>query len=270
MRWGDHEIRWIRPLRSILCLFDGEVVPVEFGRCAPAPPLAAIASSRPRQSRCGTSRTIARSWRLPTSSWTAPSGAGDRDRGSRLARDEDLRLRQDPALLAELAGLVEWPVALLGRIDQRFMALPEEVLVTAMRHHQKYLALEDADGRLAPRFVAVANLPTKDGRAVGRGQRARVARAPVGRAVLLGQGPEAAAREPVPELDGVVFHARLGSLGAKAARLEKLAGWIAQHVPEAKPELAAGQGCWPRPIWSPAWSASSRTPGHHGPALRAA
>ena len=176
---------------------------------------------------------------------------------ARLARDEDLRLRQDPALLAELAGLVEWPVALLGRIDQRFMALPEEVLVTAMRHHQKYLALEDADGRLAPRFVAVANLPTKDdGRAVIAGNE-RVLRAPVGRAVLLGQGPEAAAREPVPELDGVVFHARLGSLGAKAARLEKLAGWIAQRVPEAKPERDTGRA-WPRPIWSPAWSASSR------------
>ena len=108
MRWGDHEIRWIRPLRSILCcLFDGDVVPVEFG-----PLRAGAITLRPSLPRAGANRgaelrgLLSRSWRLPTSGWTARIGAGDRDR-RRIARDEDLRLREDPALLAELAGLVD-------------------------------------------------------------------------------------------------------------------------------------------------------------------
>jgi glycyl-tRNA synthetase beta chain len=244
MRWGDHEIRWIRPLRSILCLFDGEVVPVEFGPLraraityghrflAPAP-----IEVRNFQDYC---RKLAAAYvRLEGAERQqaiATEAAG-------LARDDCLRLRQDPALLAELTGLVEWPVALLGRIDKRFMALPEEVLVTAMRHHQKYIALEDGDGRLAPRFVAVANLPAKDdGRAVIAGNE-RVLRARLWDAQFFwDKDRKRRLASRVPELDGVVFHARLGSLGAKAARLEKLAGWIAQHVPEAKPELATRAG----------------------------
>ena len=68
----------------------------------------------------------------------------------RLARAERLRVRHDPGFSASSTGLVEWPVPLLGRIEPRFMDLPQEVLVTAMRQHQKYLALEDAEGGSRP------------------------------------------------------------------------------------------------------------------------
>ena len=74
MRWGGYGIRWVRPLRGILCLFDGEVVPLEFGPLRAGATTAAIGSSRLLRSRSGTSRTIAGSWRQPTSGWTAPSG----------------------------------------------------------------------------------------------------------------------------------------------------------------------------------------------------
>ncbi len=244
MRWGDHEIRWIRPLRSILCLFDGEVVPVEFG------PLRAGATTQGHRFLAPAPIEVRdfEDYRQKLAAAYVQLDGAERQRAiaieaARLAREENLRLREDPALLAELAGLVEWPVALLGRIDQRFMALPEEVLVTAMRHHQKYLALEDAEGRLAPRFVAIANLPTKDdGRAVVAGNE-RVLRARLWDAQFFwDKDRKRPLASRVPELDGVVFHARLGSLGAKAARLEKLAGWIAQRVPGATPELAARAG----------------------------
>jgi glycyl-tRNA synthetase beta chain len=244
MRWGDHEIRWVRPLRSILCVFDGEVVPVEFG------PLRAGASTQGHRFLAPGSievRDFADYRQKLAAAYVQLDGA-ERQRaiktaGERLAHQQNLRLREDPALLAELAGLVEWPVALLGRIDQRFMALPEEVLVTAMRHHQRYLALEDAEGRLAPCFVVVANLPTKDdGRAVVAGNE-RVLRARLWDAQFFwDKDRKRPLASRVPELDGVVFHARLGSLGAKAARLEKLAAWIAQLVPGATPELAARAG----------------------------
>ena len=273
MRWGDHEIRWIRPLRSILCLFDGEVVPVEFG------PLRAGATTQGHRFLAPAPIEVRdfEDYRQKLAAAYVQLDGAERQRAiateaARLAREENLRLREDPALLAELAGLVEWPVALLGRIDQRFMALPEEVLVTAMRHHQKYLALEDAEGRLAPRFVAVANLPTKDdGRAVVAGNE-RVLRARLWDAQFFwDKDRKRPLASRVPELDGVVFHARLGSLGAKAARLEKLAGWIAQRVPEANARArdsgrAAGQGRSGHRHGRRVPGA----PGHHGPALRAA
>jgi glycyl-tRNA synthetase beta chain len=240
MRWGDHGIRWVRPLHGILCLFDGQVVPLGFG------PLRAGATTRGHRflapaafqvrgfdDYCG--KLAAAYVRLD---------GGDRAReiagaAARAAGEEGLRLRDDPALLAEVAGLVEWPVVLLGRIDEHFMALPEEVLVTAMRHHQKYLAVEDAQGRLAPRFVMVANLEARPGNDAIIAGNERVLRARLFDARFFwDQDRKRPLFARVPELDGVVFHARLGSLGAKAARLETLAGWLAQRVPEAGPELA--------------------------------
>ncbi len=244
MRWGDHEVRWIRPLRSILCLLDGEVVSVEFG------PLRASGTTEGHRflARGPIEVRDFQDYHQKLAAAYVQLDGAERQRAiraaaERLARDQNLRLREDPALLTELAGLVEWPVALLGGIDERFMALPEEVLVTAMRHHQKYLALEDEDGRLAPRFVAVANLPTKDaGRAVVAGNE-RVLRARLWDAQFFwDKDCRRSLASRIPELAGVVFHARLGSLGAKAARLEQLAGWLAQYVPGTEPELATRAG----------------------------
>jgi glycyl-tRNA synthetase beta chain len=244
MRWGSCEIRWVRPLRSILCLFDGEVVPIEFG------PLRAGTTTRGHRFLAPGPIEVRdfEDYRQKLAAAYVQLDSSERRReiateAARLARSQDLRLRDDPALLAELAGLVEWPVVLLGRIDQRFMALPEEVLVTAMRHHQKYLALEDADGRLAPRFVMVANLLAKDGgRAVVAGNE-RVLRARLWDAQFFwDQDRKRPLASRLPKLDGVVFHARLGSLGAKASRLESLAGGLAHRIPDARPELATRAG----------------------------
>jgi len=164
MRWGEHAIRWVRPLHGMVCLLDGQVVPLAFG------PLTAGALT------CG-HRFLApapievrgfEDYRQKLSAAYVQLDGDERQseiasEANELARSEQLAVRSDPGLLAELAGLVEWPVVLLGRIDPRFMALPQEVLVTSMRQHQKYLALEDRDGQLAPRFLVVANVPAEDG-----------------------------------------------------------------------------------------------------------
>jgi glycyl-tRNA synthetase beta chain len=151
----------------------------------------------------------------------------------RLAHAVQLRVRHDPGLLGELAGLVEWPVPLLGRIEQRFMDLPQEVLVTSMRQHQKYLALEDADGRLAARFVIVANLCVEDDAAIVAGNE-RVLRARLWDAKFFwDQDRKATLASRLPGLDGMVFHARLGSLGDKVRRLEALVPRLAGGVPGA-------------------------------------
>jgi glycyl-tRNA synthetase beta chain len=241
MRWGAHAIRWIRPLHGILCLLDGAVVPVRFG------PLAAGASTRGHRFLAPAALTVRdfEDYRQQLTGAYVQLDAADRQReiaaeAARLARAERLRLRADPGLLSELAGLVEWPVVLLGGIDQRFMALPQEVLVTSMRQHQKYLALETAEGRLAPRFVVVANVPVEDGgRAIVAGNE-RVLRARLWDAQFFwDQDRKRPLASRVPQLDGVVFHARLGSLGAKVARLQSLSTWLAQRVPGARVEHSA-------------------------------
>jgi glycyl-tRNA synthetase beta chain len=240
MRWGDHEIRWVRPLQSILCLFDGEVVPLEFG------PLCAGDTTYGHRFLAPAPFRVSdfEDYRERLAGAYVQLDAAERrraiaDAAARIAGEEELRPRDDPALLAELAGLVEWPVVLLGRIDRDFMSLPQEVLVTSMRHHQKYLALEDAAGVLAPRFALVANLPASDGGAAVVAGNERVLRARLWDARFFwDQDRKRSLASRVPDLDGVVFHARLGSLGAKAVRLETLAGWLAQRVPRSRPELA--------------------------------
>ena len=244
MRWGGYGIRWVRPLRGILCTFDGEVVPLEFG------PLRAGATTRGHRFLAPAPievRDFENYRRKLAAAYVRLDGAERRRdiaaEAARVARGEGLRLREDPALLGEVAGLVEWPVVLLGRIEQRFMGLPEEILVTAMRQHQRYLATEDRDGRLAPRFILVANLPAKDGGEVIVAGNERVLRARLWDAQFFwDQDRKRPLASRVPELDGVVFHARLGSLGAKAARLEALARWMAQWVPGAQSDLAARAG----------------------------
>jgi glycyl-tRNA synthetase beta chain len=240
MRWGEHGIRWVRPLQSILCLLDGEVVPVTFG------PLTAGALTSGHRFIAPAPIEVRdfEDYRQKLAAAYVQLDGDDRRQkiageAARLARAENLVLGEDPALLAELTGLVEWPVVLIGRIDQRFMALPEEVLVTTMRHHQKYLALEDAEGRLAPRFLVVANVPAADGgRAIVAGNE-RVLRARLWDAQFFwDQDRTRPLASRVPELEGVVFHARLGSLGAKVARLQRLAQWLAERVPATRVEHA--------------------------------
>jgi glycyl-tRNA synthetase beta chain len=147
------------------------------------------------------------------------------------AKAAGLTVRPDPGLLAEVTGLVEWPVILIGSIDGEFMELPPEVLTTSMREHQKYFALENPDGTLAARFALAANRETADGgKAVIAGNE-RVLRARLSDAKFFwDQDRKQTLASRVPALDKVVFHARLGSLGQRTGRLSALAGMLAKHI----------------------------------------
>jgi glycyl-tRNA synthetase beta chain len=241
MRWGPHEVRWVRPLHRILCLLDGTVVPLAFGPVAAGSlteghrfhargPLE-VKGVADYRAQLAAAKVV-----LDPAERRARIQAG----AERLAAEAGLRLRHDPGLLDEVAGLVEWPVPLLGRIDASFMELPREVLVTSMRQHQKYLALEDEAGQLSDRFVVVANLEAADGgQAIVAGNE-RVLRARLWDARFFwDQDRRRRLIERVPALDGVVFHAALGSLGAKVRRIEALAAWLAVRIEGADPQLTA-------------------------------
>ncbi|HEX6141667.1 MAG TPA: glycine--tRNA ligase subunit beta [Geminicoccaceae bacterium] len=240
MRWGTHDVRWVRPLHGIVCLFDGRPVPVAFG-----PVTAGATTWGHRFMAPGTIEASGfEDYREKLTAAYVQLDPADRrreirDEADRLAGADGHRLRPDDELIGELAGLVEWPVVLAGRIDDRFMVLPEEVLVTSMRQHQKYLAVEDEAGRLQPRFVMVANLVASDGgRAIVAGNE-RVLRARLFDAKFFyDQDRRRPLASRTGQLDKVVFHARLGSLGDKTRRLEELARHLAPRVPGAKPDLA--------------------------------
>ena len=240
MRWADGEARWVRPLQSILCLFAGEVVPFAF---------AGIASGR---------RTFGHRFLAPAAVEVrdfadyceqlaaarvmldaAERRAVIERRSSALAEAAGYRLRPDPTLLDEIAGLVEWPIPLLGRIDEAFMAIPPEVLVSTMRVNQKYLALLTADGGLAPAFVTVANIEAPDGgKAIVAGNE-RVLRARLWDARFFwDQDRKTPLEEFLPKLDAMVFHADLGSMREKVERLETLAVAIADRIDGAERLLA--------------------------------
>ena len=151
-----------------------------------------------------------------------------------LAKEAGLAVREDSALLDEVTGLVEWPVVLLGTLDDAFMDVPDEVLITSMRSHQKYFSLLNADGSLAPRFGVVANMDAGDGGAAIVAGNERVLRARLADAKFFwDQDRKESLESKAPSLKGMVFHAKLGSLGEKVDRVQTLAAVISAFVPDS-------------------------------------
>ena len=235
MRWADGEARWVRPLQAILCLFDGAVVPfgfagIEAGRQTFGHRFMAPGPIEVRDFADYRTKLEAAFVVLSADARRRSIEAAARD----LAAAAGCRLREDPGLMGELVGLVEWPVPLLGRIDQAFMTIPPEVLVTTMRANQKYLALEDHDGGLAPFFITVANIEAPDGGAAITAGNERVLRARLWDAEFFWDQDKKAPLEAfLPKLDAMVFHAELGSMREKVERLETLAVAIADRMAEA-------------------------------------
>ena len=225
MRWGAEDLRWVRPLRGILCVFDGEPVSFELGR---------IASG---------ASTVGHRFHAPDP-FAVQSFADYRDglRARHVVLDPDERRKRihddavavaraagygvasDDGLLEELTGLTEWPVVLLGSFDESFLSLPAEVLTTTMRRHQRYLPLIRDDGAPAPAFLMVANVDAHDrGAAVIAGNE-RVLRARLQDAAFFWDGDQKTAlADRLDGLGGIIFHVKLGSMEDKARRLETLA-----------------------------------------------
>ncbi len=252
MRWGGKSrFTWVRPLRRIVCLLDGEVVPFDVrqgeddghglasgneteGHRFMAPGAFAVHGAEDWRSRLRERFVIAN-----------PAERRQRiaEGIAAVARARNLRVVPDDGLLDEVTGLVEWPVTLLGTIDAAFMDLPAEVRQVSMRVNQRYFALLDAkNGAPAPHFAFVANIAAEDeGAAIIAGNE-RVLRARLSDArhfYDLDRRMPLASR--VEALKTVTFHARLGTQYERAKRLERLAGYIAPLV-GADPEHARRAG----------------------------
>ncbi len=251
MRWGNGSVfTWIRPLRRILCILDGAVVP--FSLAEAAGPGAddghgLMSSDQTEGHRFlapgGFAVHSAQAWEDGLLSRKVIPDAAERRRRiakgiERLAVAEDLSVVPDDGLLDEVAGLVEWPVPLLGRIDAAYMDLPPEVMQVSMRVNQRYFALRTADGAAAPRFAFAANIEATDGGAAIVAGNERVLRARFSDARHFWDlDRRTRLQDRVAALEGITFHAKVGTQGARVRRIEALARHLAPLV-GADPALA--------------------------------
>ena len=241
MRWGAGAMRWVRPLHRVLCVLDGDPVALTLGD-------GVAAGNRTSGHRFLSPDSFEVAYFKDYSATLYRNNvivdAADRrrvieDGAAELAAAEKLEVRHDPALLAEVAGLVEWPVPLIGNIDSAFMALPDEVLTTTMRIHQKYFALIWPDGKLAPRFIVVANIAAADGGEAVVAGNERVLRARLADAKFFwDQDRKQTLAARVPALSDIIFHAKLGTVADKVARIETLAAELSQFIPGCDRDLA--------------------------------
>jgi glycyl-tRNA synthetase beta chain len=247
MRWGGNsDFVWVRPLRRIVCLLDGDVVPFDLRAGEDdGHGLASGDLTEGHRFHCPGAFAVAscRDWAGKLRNHRVLVDAGERRRiiGDGIAELGSVRQVlpvNDPGLLDEVAGLVEWPVPLLGRIDEAYMDLPAEVRQVSMRVNQRYFAYCNPDGSAAPYFGFVANIEPADGGAASIAGNERVLRARLADARHFWDHDRRARLESrVPLLDHVTFHAKLGSQGERVRRLERLAEEIAPLV-GAGPALA--------------------------------
>ena len=248
MRWSaTSQFTWVRPLRRILCVLDGR--PVRFGLTeGDDDGHGLIADSLTEGHRFlapgPAAVTSLADWRRTLRMRHVLVDPRDRatlirEGVASLARAENLVVAPDEALLEEVAGLVEWPVPLLGTIDAAFMDLPPEVMQVSMRSHQRYFALRTPDGAAAPRFAFIAASIQADDAALAIAGNERVLRARFSDARHFWDLDRATTLEArVARLDTVRLHAALGSQGDRVRRIERLAVLIAPLV-GAEPALAA-------------------------------
>ena len=163
---GTSKLRWVRPLRRILCVFDGEVVPFQIdgipsGDTTMGHRFMGSGQSFKAKDFDAYAEKLEKHFVV-----LDPQERKERivDAARTLCFARNLELVEDPGLLDEVAGLVEWPVPVLGDMDPAFLDLPPEVIRTSMRVHQRYFAVRDPKtGKLAPHFLTVANIDATDG-----------------------------------------------------------------------------------------------------------
>ncbi|HET9284877.1 MAG TPA: glycine--tRNA ligase subunit beta [Candidatus Angelobacter sp.] len=220
--------RFVRPVRWLVAILGDQVVPMEFGGAKAGKQTYGhriLSSSAPQISQ-------PKEYEATLASAHVVVDSREREYRIRKALDAATRTipgarwREDAELLKTVVNLTEWPAAILGSFDQQYLSLPEEVLVTVMRDHQKYFAVEDANGKLAPHFLAVLNTDGDPDGLIRHGNE-RVLRARFNDARFFWDTDQ---KTPlvnrVEMLKAVTFQKDLGSYAEKAERVGKLAGHL--------------------------------------------
>ena len=249
MRWGEGNLTWVRPLHSIMCTFGPETEEPEVVKFA----IDGIASGDTTYGHRVMAPAAIRVRRLEDylAKLEKAKVVPDRERrkaailsdAKNLALAQGLELVEDEGLLEEVAGLAEWPVVLLSEFDAAYLELPPEVIRATIRANQKCFVLRNPKtGKLANKFILVADLEAKDGGGAIKAGNARVIRARLADAKFFyDQDRKKKLEERLPKLAEIVFHEKLGTQGERVERTARLAKELAPIVKAdpAKAERAA-------------------------------
>ena len=249
MRWGTASLstesqRWVRPLQGIAALLGNAVVPCE---------AAGLASGRTTMGHRfhSTGPIEIESVATYLDQLRAAHVIVDQDERAGLIRDgaaalaaqAGLEVIEDEGLVAENAGLTEWPVPLLGRFDEAFLSVPPEVIQLTARVNQKYFVCRNAAGKLANAFICTANIEASDGGdKIVEGNRKVLAARLSDAKFFYETDLKVSLEEQATKLDRIVFHEKLGTVADKVERVAKLARWLVQEGIVSSPSLLRGEG----------------------------
>ncbi|MEL7098783.1 MAG: glycine--tRNA ligase subunit beta [Pseudomonadota bacterium] len=245
MRWGAGSLRWVRPLHAILCILSDEeghsVVPLEVdgivagdtthGHRFMAPAQLTVRNFEDYEAQLRKAFVVLDAEERAAAIWNDATN---------IAFASGLEVVEDRGLLAEVAGLVEWPVVLMGPIGEAFLGLPAEVLQTSMKEHQKFFSVRDKAGKIT-RFITVANRETADNGATILAGNEKVLAARLADAVFFWENDLRVARAGMGDwlesLEAVTFHNKLGSQADLIRRMAALARELAPAC-RADPDMA--------------------------------
>jgi glycyl-tRNA synthetase beta chain len=232
MRWGSGQLRWVRQLLSIVCTFDGEVVPFEIEGIPSGNTTLGHRFLSSKKIEVRRFEDYAQKLHKANVIVDANVRAETiRAEAKNLAFAQGLEMIEDEGLLKEVAGLVEWPVVLMGEFDKNFLSVPPEVIVTTIKNDQKCFALRDKTGKLANRYLLVSNMVATDGgKMIVAGNNKVIAARLSDAKFFWDQDRKTRLEDLLPKLDSITFHAKLGSQGERVKRIEALAGEIAKTI----------------------------------------
>ena len=235
MRWGEasrstESLRWVRPLQGIVALFGDAVVPVSIAGVESGAATVGHRFHHPGAITIGSAGDYVEKLRAcHVIVDPEERGALIRYRARALAAAAGLELVEDEGLVAENAGLTEWPVPLLGRFDPAFLDVPPEVIQLTARVNQKYFVCRDGDGKLANAFVCTANIEAADeGALIVEGNRKVLAARLSDARFFYEQDLKVPLEEQARKLEKIVFHEKLGTVAHKVERVAKLARWLVE------------------------------------------
>ncbi|MDE2384516.1 MAG: glycine--tRNA ligase subunit beta, partial [Alphaproteobacteria bacterium] len=232
MRWGAGTLRWVRPLHSIICTFDGEVVPLEVDGIKSGNTTRGHRFLSPGE--VSVKRFDDYDMALAKRHVIVDEKArveAIRHDAKNLAMAQGLELIEDEALLKEVAGLVEWPVVLMGAFDEAFLGVPPEVIITTIKNNQKCFCLRAPGGKLANKYILVSNQIASDGGAeIIRGNNKVIAARLSDAKFFWDQDRKVPLADNLAKLNAITFHAKLGTQGERVQRIEALAGEIAKTI----------------------------------------
>lgn len=233
MRWGSSRTEFIRPVQWFVALYGSTIIPMQI--------LGKQSGNQTRGHRFMSKGLIdltnAASYKETLQSEKVMVDFVERKsvisrQLAEIAREEKATIVIDDALLDEVTALVEWPVALLGKFNPEFLAVPEEALISAMKSHQRYFHLIDDDGRLLPMFVTVSNIESSSPTSVIRGNERVIAPRLADARFFFSQDKKTRLEEKLLRLSQVVFQSKLGTYLEKAKRVSQLSAYIATSLGE--------------------------------------